>query len=180
MPSKWGTKISYRGIGFFCCFFRLHLNSRVGNFWLACLQHKTQQMNEQHKYSLFPYWSVDALHEQFLAAIWSSYCKKITSRNDFGNRCDEIDSVPVHFISKRKKEGAQRRLSVILTRSWCLLSSCWCWCYPPPFLHLPSSDHLKPESLTPRSGLCHQFHLWSPCFRFQRTGIAVRVRHGPR
>jgi len=180
MPSKWGTKFSYRGIGFFCCFFRLHLNSRVGSFWLASLQYKTQQMNEQHKYSLFPLvsgcfvWTVLGCY----CSIWSDYCKKITSRNGCGNHCDEIDSVPVHYISKRKKEGAQKRLSVILTRSWCLLSSCWC--YPPPFLRLLSLEHLKPESLTPRSGLCHQFHLWSPCFRFQRTGIAVRVRRGPR
>jgi len=178
MPSKWGTKISYRGIGFFCCFFRLHLNSRVGNFWLASLQHKVQQMNEQHKYSLFPLvsgcfvWTVLVC----FCSIWSSYCKKITSRNDL--EITVIKLTPFQFITFPTERKRELKRDFQLIRSWCLLSSCWC--YPPPFPHLFPSDHLKPESLTPRSGLCHQFHLWSPCFRFLRTGTAVRVRRGPR
>jgi len=179
MPSKWGTKISSRGIGFFCCFCRLNLSSRAGNFWLGSLQHKAHQMNEQHKYSLFPYWSVDGLYEQYLAAFVRFH--PVIARKSQAEMIMEITVMkltPFQFIAFPRERKRELKRDFQLTRSWDLSSSCWC--YPSPFPHLLLSDHLKPESLTPRSGLYHQFHLWSPCFRFLRTGTAVRVRRGPR
>jgi len=176
MPSKWGTKISSRGIEFFCCFCRLHLDSRIGNFWLASLQHKVQQMYKQHKYSLFPLvsgcfvWTVLGC----FCSIWSSYCKKITSRNDCGNHCDEIDSVPVHYISKRKREGAQKRLTysysnqvLVSVKFMLMLSASFFYIS---FLQITwNQNHLHPDQ---------DFAINSTCDRLVSTSWELALQYG--